>query len=80
VAALTRCDEASCTFQIEEIQDQVELARCPAARMLIEQDAVSQADKRKDAVCAYLDLARRHSRSFLDLRKNTGDDHRRPMA
>jgi hypothetical protein len=30
-----------------------ELARCPAARMLIEQDAVSQAGKRKGAVCAY---------------------------
>src|SRR5215471_6876968 len=37
-----------------------ELARCPAARMLIEQDAaVSQAGKRKGAVCRLsLDLAR----------------------
>jgi len=34
VAALTRRDEASCTFHIEEIQDQVELAdACRASRV-----------------------------------------------
>lgn len=39
--------------------------------------AVNQGGKRKGAVCAYLETWHIDIESFLDLRKNTGDDRRR---
>jgi ribonucleoside-diphosphate reductase alpha chain len=39
--------------------------------------AVNQGGKRKGAVCAYLELWHADMESFLELRKNTGDDRRR---
>ena len=40
--------------------------------------AVNQGGKRKGAMCAYLETWHLDVEEFLDLRKNTGDDRRRP--